>query len=294
MTCLVFASFNVTSAIYIVHDAEESSARSLTFRLSKILSTDTPIIPIRRVLFMQNMSQLEANDLVVSIGAESFRQLCSKPLKNTIIAIFIGQEEYLTTQSQCSVASSAVFSGAPLEKRLMLLKSIWFDRKPLSVIYSNSLLIDESVMQTQAAEYGFEFQFFKTATDRLSVLKSVNFVLEDSTIIFSLVDTDLYKNGNAQDILRLLFHQRQIIIGSSLALVQAGALFAIYSDTGSKLNALVERIVMWEKDKVLPNASYPDTLRVSFNPYLVKFHGIVLPSSTYLKEKYSLCAEKQC
>ncbi|WP_262368526.1 hypothetical protein [Marinomonas sp. IMCC 4694] len=294
LACLLLASFNVSSAIYVVHDDEESAVRSLTFQLSKLLPTDVPIIPIRRLLLMQNVSQLEKNDLVVTVGADSFRQLCSIPLKSAMVAVFIGQEEYLNIQPRCSVPSSAVFSGAPLEKRLTLLNAIWFDRKPLSVIYSDSLFIDEVRMQRQAAQYGFEFQFLKTATDRLSVLRSINFVLEDSTIIFSLVDTELYKNGNAQDILRLLFHKRQIIIGPSLAFVQAGSLFAVYSDTSTKLSALAGHIMLWNKEKRLPAPSYPDLLRVSFNPYLIKFHGVVLPSPAFLKEKYGLCSEKMC
>tara|TARA_R110001606_G_scaffold61892_1_gene144355 strand:- start:3559 stop:4479 length:921 start_codon:yes stop_codon:yes gene_type:complete len=291
---LSLTSINVSAAIYVVHDIEESSARSLAFQLSKLLPANTQLIPVRRSLFIQNASFLKSEDVTVAIGSESFRQVCSSVSEGAVMAIFIGKEEYLKARPQCGLPNSAVFSGAPLDKRLALLEAIWFDRKPLAVLYSDNLLIDVQNMQEQAAQHGFEFQFIKTEVDRLSVLKSVNFVLDGSAVVFSLVDTELYKNGIAQDILKLLFHKQRVMIGPSFAFVRAGSLFAIYSDTETKLDILADRISMWQTKGVLLDAAYPDKLRVSFNPYLIKSHGVVLPSPSYLKDKYGLCSETQC
>jgi putative tryptophan/tyrosine transport system substrate-binding protein len=291
---LSLTSINVSAAIYVVHDIEESSARSLAFQLSKLLPVNTQLIPVRRSLFIQNASFLKSEDVTVAIGSESFRQVCSSVSEGAVMAIFIGKEEYLKARPQCGLPNSAVFSGAPLDKRLALLEAIWFDRKPLAVLYSDNLLIDVHNMQEQAAQHGFEFQFIKTEVDRLSVLKSVNFVLDGSAVVFSLVDTELYKNGIAQDILKLLFHKQRVMIGPSFAFVRAGSLFAIYSDTDTKLDILANHISMWQTKGVLLDAVYPDKLRVSFNPYLIKSHGVVLPSPSYLKDKYGLCSETGC
>ncbi|MBU1293767.1 MAG: hypothetical protein KJ609_18980 [Gammaproteobacteria bacterium] len=291
---LSLTSINVSAAIYVVHDIEESSARSLAFQLSKLLPANTQLIPVRRSLFIQNASFLKSEDVTVAIGSESFRQVCSSVSEGAVMAIFIGKEEYLKARPQCGLPNSAVFSGAPLDKRLALLEAIWFDRKPLAVLYSDNLLIDVQNMQEQAAQHGFEFQFIKTEVDRLSVLKSVNFVLDGSAVVFSLVDTELYKNGIAQDILKLLFHKQRVMIGPSFAFVRAGSLFAIYSDTDTKLDILANHISMWQTKGVLLDAVYPDKLRVSFNPYLIKSHGVVLPSPSYLKDKYGLCSETGC
>jgi hypothetical protein len=284
----------VPASIYIIHDAEESSVRALAFQLSERLSSVSQPTPIRSAFFHRNITSIKSNDIMVAIGVESFHQVCSTAKNGVVIAIFIGQEEYSKIQQTCLIPSSGVFSGAPLDRRLAILEAVWLDRKPLAVLYSDDLLIDKGAMKNTAAEYGFELQFLKTNTDRLSVLKSVNFVLEESEVILSLVDTKLYQNGIAQDILKLLFHKQQIMIGSSLAFVRAGSLFAIHSDSGSKLVALVDRIQAWNDGGVLIEAGYPDVLRVSFNPYLIRSHGVVLPSASYLKDKYGLCSETQC
>lgn len=293
---LLLASINVSAAVYVVHDIEESSVRSFTFQLSKYLPANTRLVPVRRSLFLQNLSALKSDDVMVTIGSDSLRQVCTAVSEGAVMAVFIGKEEYFKIQPQCSIPNSAVFSGAPLNKRLALLEAVWFDRKPLAVLYSDNLLVDEQEMARQAAQYGFEFQFLKTEVDRLAVLKSVNFVLEDSIIIFSLVDTELYKNGIAQDVLKLLFHKQRVMVGPSFAFVRSGSLFSIYSDTEAKLDLLAERILKWQKKGVLLDPEYPAKLRVSFNPYLIKSNGVVLPSPSYLKDKYGLCSDSdfQC
>lgn len=284
----------VSAAVYVVHNTEESSVRSLTFQLSQLLSTSTSVIPVHQSVFVQNISVLQHQDMIVAIGDESFRQACTVALKGAVIGIFIGKEEYLNIQPQCSIPSSAIFSGAPLEKRLSLLQAVWFDPKPLAVLHSNNLLIDQQKMQEQAGLYGFTFRFLKTEVDRLSVLKAVNYIFEDSTMMFSLVDSKLYEKGIAQDILKLLFHKQKVMIGPSYGFVRAGSLFAIYSDTEAKLDALAARINSWQQEGTLLSAAFPDQLRVSFNPYLIKSRGIVLPSAAYLKDQYGLCSETSC
>ncbi|ETI58733.1 hypothetical protein [Marinomonas profundimaris] len=291
---LLLASLKVPAAIYVIHDTEESSVRSLTFQLSKLLTIKKPLIPVRSTLFVQNINVLKHDDVMVTVGAESFRKVCSVAAVGAVMAVFIGQEEYLKIKPQCAMPVSGVFSGAPLATRLNLLQAVWFDRKPLAVIYSDHLFVNEEDMMAQADQYGFVFQFIKTQTDRLSVLRSINFILEDSALIVSLVDSELYKNGNAQDILRLLFHKQQVMIGPSLAFVRSGSLFAIYSDNDAKLQSLAERLTAWETKGILLDAVYPDRLRVSFNPYLIKSHGIVLPSSSYLKDRFGLCSDTIC
>nr|WP_264193985.1 hypothetical protein [Marinomonas algarum] len=278
----------------MVHDTEESAARALSFQLSRQLPVDTKVTPVRRTAYIQNIAQIEKDDIIVPIGVDSFRDVCMVTSQGVVMALFVGKEEYENIQARCSVSTSAVFSGAPLEKRLVLLQAVWLDRKPLAVLHSDTLLLDEQGMTSKAAEYGFKLLFFPTPVDRLSVLKSVNFVLEDASMIMALVDTQLYQQGIAQDILRLLFHKRQVIIGPSLPFVRAGSLFAIYSDTEAKLATLVNHLTLWQKQGVFHEARYPDKLRVSFNPYLIKSHSVVLPSASYLKEQYGLCSDIDC
>ncbi len=290
----IFASAKVCASIYVVHDTEESSVRSLTFQLSKLLLPSTQPTPIRSLYFARNEPNLNADDVVITVGIESFQQVCDVMSKGTLIAVFVGQEEYLKSHTECLVPTSAVFSGAPLEKRLTLLAAVWPDRKPLALIASDNLLIDQARFSAIAKEYGFTFQFLKTNVDKLSVLKSVNYALEESELIFSLVDSKLYKNDMVKDILKLLHHKQKLMVGSSSAFARAGSLFAIDTSGQAKLTALVELVNTWRSSGKLLNASYPSPFRVTFNPYLIRAHSIVLPSASYLKDQYDLCSDNVC
>lgn len=290
----VYGLFTPRPPVYVLHDTEESSVRSLSFQLSKRLSTTEPPIPVRQTFFLNNIARIKSQDVVVAIGVQSFKQACLAMSRGAVIGLFIGQEEFYSLSKNCGIAHSAVFSGAPVEKRLALLQAIWLDPKPLAVLFSDALQLDQTQMQQQAQEYGFEFVFWQTKTDRVSVLKSVNRLLEDSELVFSLVDSQLFQQGNAQDILKLLFHQQKVMVGSSFAFVRAGALFAIHSDAEAKLTLLSEQVSRWQATGVMSAAAYPSPLRVSFNPYLVKAHGIVLPSKLYLKDQFDLCSDSQC
>ncbi len=287
-------TFHASAAIYVLHDTEESSVRSLTFQLSKRLASSVPPIPIRQAHFLNSISRIEDQDVVISVGRDSFEQACLSMSRGALFALFIGEEEYQTIRTNCAVPTSAVFSAAPLEKRLALLKAIWLNPKPLAVLYSDAIQLDTVSMERLAAEYGFKLVFWQTSTDRISVLRSLSLLLDDSDLIFSIVDSQLYQQGNAQDILKLLFHQQKVMVGPSFAFVRAGALFAIHSDAKHKLALLSVMIQYWTETGTMAEAAYPKWLRVSFNPYLVKAHGIVLPSKLYLKDQFGLCSDTNC
>lgn len=278
----------------MIHNAEESSIRSLTFRLSNMLPVKAPVVPVRMPIFLQNTDYFKPDDIFISVGYEAFAQTCALPLSNTLIAAFIGKEEYENVTQSCSKHTSAVFSGAPLDRRLALMQRLWLDNKPISVMYSEYVKIDQQAMQAAAAEYDFVFQFQQTPTDKVSVLRTVNQLGENSKVIFSLIDSNLYRDDVAKDVIKLLFNSHHVMIGPSYPFVRAGALFAIYSRTDEKLKRLVDIINTWQTRQHLLPAAYPTELRVSFNPYLIKAYGMVLPTPASIKFNFDLCSEDYC
>lgn len=290
---LMLVSVCVPASVYVVHDTEESLVRSFVFQLSERLPDAVEITPVHYTFFGDSLSDLRDN-ILITVGLDSFRKVCLSASEGVVMATFIGKEEYQALQLGCSLPTTAIFSGAPLAKRFNLLKDIWGDKKPFTVLHTDNLKIDQWLMMDEAAQYGFELQFLETKTDRMSLLGAVNFALENSEAIFSLVDCKLYGQDVVQEVLRLLFRKQKVIIGHSIAFVRAGSLLAIYSSREAKLNTLTEYIEVWLNDGTLKEAAYPDRLSVRFNPYLIKLHSIVLPSASYLKDQYDLCSDKQC
>ncbi|MCV2403321.1 hypothetical protein OFY17_10555 [Marinomonas sp. C2222] len=293
LICL-FWSVSASSSVYVVHDIEEGSARSLVFQLSELLPSKTQLIPIRNIFLKPNLDHVKHDDMIVAIGVDSFSEICEYATQGNVIAAFIGKEEYLKVKQTCSIPSSAIFSGAPLEIRLSLLQSIWFDKKPMAVLYSDNLFINKEEMLQYAYNYGFRFRFYKVESDRLSATKVVREAIAESDLIISLMDSQLYNNRTSQKIRKILFQNNKVIIGASFPTTHSGALFAIFSNSDAKLNTLASYVESWVEGSNLLPPSYPNELRVNFNSFLVRAHGLVLPSSAYLKSAFGLCSEAHC
>ncbi|MFT2109656.1 ABC transporter substrate-binding protein [Marinomonas sp. 2405UD68-3] len=233
--------------------------------------------------------------VVIAVGARAFRSVCKAHSGKKIVAVFIGQEEFLSESQTCVSSTTAVFSGADLSLRLRLFKHILPNISRLGLIYSESVRLNEAYYQAQAALYDLRFVFSSVPNDRNAIIKTINRILVDTDVLFSIIDTDLYQHQTIQDVLKLFFRQRKIMIGPSNNFVKAGALFSIYSDAEEQIKELTNILVQYDQDvhQNIP-ALYPRNLKIIFNPYLVRSFGIVLPSSEYLENTFGLCAESGC
>ncbi|GAB3484794.1 hypothetical protein GCM10027340_20820 [Marinomonas epiphytica] len=277
-----------------MHDTEESSARVLALEISKRLTLREKVTSVRQSLMFSNLHRVNSDDLIITLGQESLHTLCRLQPRAAVIGFLVGEYEYQAIQSECLWLSSAVFSGAPFKQYLPLLKQIWLDQRPITLLYSDGLAIDPEVMEKQASEFGLQFQFMRSGTGRVAVLKAVNQATENSKLLLSFIDTKLYQGGVAQDVLRLLFNKRHLMVGPSLPFVKAGALFSIYTNMDSKLSLLAQMTDRWLAEKSLASPAYPSPMRVNFNPYLIKAYGIVLPTQNYIKDNFGLCSEDSC
>ncbi len=233
--------------------------------------------------------------IIIAVGIRAFRYVCKAHSGRKVIALFLGKEEYLSVSQTCISTSTAVFSGADLSLRLRLFKHIFPNVSRLGLIYSENIQLNEEYYQAQAALHGLKFVFSSTPNDRNTILKTINRILVDTNVLFSIIDTHLYQQQTIQDVLKLFFRQRKIMIGPSNNFVKAGALFSIYSDAEEQIKELAGILVKYDQNinQHIPSL-YPQRLKVVFNPYLVRSFGVVLPSSEYLENTFGLCSESGC
>ncbi|WP_191602882.1 hypothetical protein [Marinomonas algicola] len=233
--------------------------------------------------------------IVIAVGLKVFRAVCNAPSDKTIVAIFLGREEYLSVRDRCLSPSTAVFSGANLALRLRVLKYILPNVNRLGLVFSQNLKLDEKYFQEQASLHELSFVFSPTSNDRASIIKAMNNTVADTDAMFSLIDSELYLPQIIQDVLKLCFRQRKIMVGPSNNFVKAGALFSIYSDAEEQIRSLANLLVhlnAYPMGTVAP--FYPPNLKIVFNPYLVRSFGLVLPSAKYLENAFGLCPELGC
>lgn len=234
-------------------------------------------------------------EIIVTVGLTVFRTVCKAHSDKRIVAIFLGREEYLSVKDGCLSSSTAIYSGANLALRLRVLKYILPNVNRLGLVFSQSLMLDEAYFQEWAALHELSFIFSPTPNDRASIIKAMNNTVAGTDIMFSLIDSELYRPQIIQDVLKLFFRQRKIMVGPSNNFVKAGALFSIYSDAEEQIKLLANVLSHYNKypaSNIEP--FYPSNLKIVFNPYLVRSFGLVLPSVKYLENTFGLCPESGC
>ena len=295
LLALVFSFFAAvaSASVVLVHE-ENFNAGNVIINKIGVYSDLTGMESISTIEYRQR----DRNSLpmiVVAVGLSAFRVVCDAHPDKILIAILIGKEEYLSTSKACNSKSTAVFSGADLSLRLEVLKYILPNISRLGLVYSNRLNLDEAYYQEQARFHDLNFVFSPTPSDRNSIIKIMNHTVMNADVIFSIIDSELYQPQIIQDVLRLFFRQRKIMVGPSNNFVKAGALFAIYSDAEEQIKSLAGILIQLQGNpyKII-SPLYPPNLKIVFNPYLVRSFGLVLPSEKYLENNFGLCPESGC
>lgn len=275
------------ASTYVYHDGRETVSRVLSLSLSASTDFDVPAL-------QSPEDQLVDGDLVITVGRDSFQQVCEVDQSVVLLALFLGEEEYLQLKQQCSKPSTAIFSGAPMSLRLDILSTFWEDHAPLAVIYSEGLNVSN---ETLGVAEDKRFEIIMSAIplgSREEKLKSLTNALERSNLVLSLYDSMLFDAQFSKDAIRLIFHKKKSLAAHSLQLVRAGALFSVYSTSQDKLALASSYIDVFKDSATLLPSSYPFPLTVAFNPYLIRMYGLVLPTDQFLIEKFGVCPESGC
>ena len=273
-------------AVFLKYDGQPSVARVLAMQMESMLK--------QPVITEYPIDNATTKDVVVVVGRDGLLKVCEQDGTAPVIALFVGEEEFSSVKSSCQRPVTAVFSGGSIRLRIGVLASFWQDPVPVSLIYTDSLSVDPSLIVEAQKDFGLSIKTYPTSPQRAEALKVLTRAFSDTNLTMTLYDSELFTSEFARDAIRMSFHRQKVLVPHSASMVRAGALFTLYSDMDAKLNWLVRAINHYQSLGRLPVASYPTPIKVLFNPYLVKSHGIVLPTDAYLFAQFGLCPESGC
>ncbi len=285
ISCLSFAS--VQGQTYVYHEGRETVSHVLALNFES--NFDLSVGVLRDV-----KRPFDPDDVVMAVGLSSFKTVCEQPNIPNVIAVFVGEEEFYSAAESCIGQASAVFSGAPVALRLQVLNSFWEGRSPIAFIYSKALPVQTEAIRVEAERLGRDVKFVPVEEGRAASLRSLSSALEESDLVMSAYDSELFDSQFSKDAIRLMFQKKKLFAAHSLQLVKAGALFALYSSTSRKLEAVADQLQGFEQSSQLPPPAYPAGLQVVFNPYLIRMYGLVLPTDAFLLSEFGVCPESGC
>lgn len=226
-------------------------------------------------------------EIVVTIGVKALRVVFdSKNLGATpIYAVFVPRLSYekLMRASQQGIRAypsrriSALFLDQPVARQLRLAKWLNHDFSRAGVLLGEKTQTLDRALAKAASRLDLELVEIRAENSR-KIIPALNREKKKIDFLLTIFDPDIISRNSAKQIIYHSYNHHLPVIGYSRAMVKAGALAAVYSDTDQiGRQAAEELIKALDSNPVeLPSAGYPDYYQATCNRSIVRFFHIKL------------------
>jgi len=117
-------------------------------------------------------------------------------------------------------------------------------------------------------------------------------ILPEVDVLLLVPDGIAFHAGNARNVLLTTYRYRVPVVGFSQGLSKAGAVAAVYSSPEQIGRQGARMAMRWRPESGdLPPPQHADEFSISFNPYVARSLGIVLPDAAETGRKLGASVE---
>jgi ABC-type uncharacterized transport system substrate-binding protein len=170
-------------------------------------------------------------DLLITLGAEAFRQTLAGPGNTPIIAVFISRPMYEKTLADSGPArarTTAIFIEQPVVRQVAFLRQLLPNHNRIGMLNSRENRASLNPFRQALQANGFSLDSEESDGDE-SLLPAINALLPRVNLLLASPDPGIYKRDNIKTILLTSYRHQKPVIAFSAAFVNAGALAALYS-----------------------------------------------------------------
>jgi putative ABC transport system substrate-binding protein len=236
------------------------------------------------------LAELQAGDLVVTVGSRIFQQVAEAVAETDVLAAFLPRAAFQHVTESVSTARrermSAVFLDQPPEKQLILARELLTGISAVGVVISDELAASAQQLAQAASENGLVVRV-ETIHDGSEVSQAFARILRDVDVTVAVPDPLLLNRNNTKWFLYMAFQRKVPVIGFSEAFVKAGALAAVFSTPGQVGQQAAERVGQWEQGgwNAIADAIASRYLKVATNETIARGLGLTLPSADALEQR---------
>lgn len=229
-------------------------------------------------------------DLVVTLGASAARRVAPATQTQRILFglvtrdIALGFLNRTDSSAKPLIRSSAVFLDHPPGRQLRLIRIALPERHRVGILVGPGRAGNLADWREAAREQGFELVLREvSAAERIGVV--LDELLDRIDVLLLLPDPGVVNSGNVVGVLLASYAKRVPVVGYTRALVDAGALLGIFSDTAGLAADLADEVTRLAKEPgaLLSEPHYSRRFRVGTNPAVARSLGIRIPATTALK-----------
>jgi len=268
---VLIVSSDPSSASY----AEAASALSSALQLSGV-----------RDISQRDAKEIAAMDgtgaalprVVVTLGAEGFRQVVARDLRVPVIAMLIPRQSFdsaVKLAGNKANAAVALYLDQPIGRQLDLLRLAFPSAKRVGVVWG-----PDSGGQQPAWQGAMRARALQEVPASLSasttLFDALQTALDDVQVLLAVPDPQVYNPATIANVLLTTYRARVPVVGFSPAMVNAGALMAVHSSPmqlGSQAAHMVRQSL---QGGAAPVSQYPVEFEVSVNTRVARTLGLTL------------------
>ncbi len=175
---------------------------------------------------------------------------------------------------------SHVHIDQPASRTLSLVEAVFPQAKRVGLVLSpeNGEAVKTFQQELERRRLNLKLAWVKGSEDVAPALREV---LPEVDVLLLVPDAVAFHSGNARNVLLTTYRYRVPVVGFSQGLAKAGAVSAVYSSP-AQIGRQGGRMAMrWRPESgELPPPQHADEFSISFNPYVARSLGIVLPDAS--------------
>ena len=245
-------------------------------------------LPLQNVSYMprselQAQSQFAADTRLILLGPAllDWRLQLTHSAPATLIMQVSRVQAHQRLTNQQAQKLTFLWSDPPLERQIVLLKTILAGRKNIGVLYSNhsAFLLKEIKQAVQAQNLTLHTYYWPDSYDAGSLARLLN----KTDVLLGIDDADIYNPSSIKSILLSSYARKQALIGPTAAFIKAGSLASTYSDKDDWLRSL-QKLLTTPSER-WPHSFYPEDFKVMLNQQVARSLGIETHQTNDLAEQ---------
>lgn len=225
----------------------------------------------------------ERADLIIAAGSTALRQVLSRGGSTPVIATLIPRQAYDKLVAESGSRNrrlTAIYLDQPPARQASFLRQLLPGKNRIGMLISAETRAQSSQFQHAFNAAGLILDSEESDTDR-TLLPALSTLLSRVNVLLATPDTSIYKRDNIKAILVTTYRYQRPVVAFSAALVNAGALAALYSTPAQIARQSAELVLAFTN--TLPAPMPPSQFAVQINQNVAQALNLNLPDEADIR-----------
>jgi putative ABC transport system substrate-binding protein len=223
----------------------------------------------------------------VAIGIRGCEAILDSGSRRQRLCIFVPEAGFrLLTQRAGGEGVAAIYLDQPVRRQLALARALLPNARVAGLLAGPGVRSRADLYREAAGLFDFSVRL-EPAANAEDTAGAIPRLLSQSDAVVAVYEPTILTPATARWLLRAAHHRRVPIIGYSKALVDSGALAAVFTDPDRIGRQAAETVVQWlrNRGRNLQERSYPSGFGVAVNRVVASALGISVPKDAALVKR---------